>query len=152
MLTEEEKTAGRLFRDQCQETLDCLNEDDPPAGSVLPFWKVTRHECTGGASKGITLRERYTPSPAYAVCYCGAYGAVSANFPHRDCDGSRVVAADGLFGFRWKEGRCGSGCGQAVRSKTGVFSVAADRPPGNGRADVERQAGPHPGDPQQPRA
>jgi hypothetical protein len=149
VLTDDEKQAGRLFKGQCQETLSLLNRESPPDGAVLPFWKVARHECaaSGGASIGITLRERYIKSPEYRVCYCGSVGAATPDFPHSGCDGSKVIAAGGLFGFRWKEGRCGSGCGRAVRSKEGVFVIAADRPPENGRVHVERgQAGPHPGD------
>ena len=153
LLTDEEKRAGRLFRGQCQEALDQLNADDPPHGAVLPFWRVVRHECedAAGASVGITLREHRLASPPYRVCHCGTVGTDGPDFPHRDCDGGKVVAADGLFAFIWKEGRC-AGCGRVVRSKAGRVVLAADRPPEHGRTLVERQARPHPGDTRLPRA
>jgi hypothetical protein len=147
-LTDDEKQAGRMFRAHRQGLLDDLNAARPPHGAALAVWRVVRHECAarGGASVGITLREHRAASPEYRVCYCGAVGATSAEFPHYDCDGSKVLAADGLFTWIWREGGC-AGCGRVVRSSTGRFAVAADRPAGNGRADVERrQAGPHPGD------
>lgn len=155
LLSPAEKQAGRAFRDARQVALDARNAADPPGGVVSVYWRVPRHECpaAGGASIGITLRENYEPSPAYRVCYCGVVAPMSPDFPHHDCDGSKVLAADGLFAFIWKEGRC-FGCGLAVRTKVGRFVVAADRPPENGRTGVERQgqAGAPAGDPRQPRA
>jgi hypothetical protein len=144
-LSPEEKAAGRMFRALCQGGLDAQNQEDPPRGFALPYWRVVRHECADAdsASIGITLREHSLASPVYRVCYCGTVGTDGVDFPHRDCDGSKVVAADGLFAFMWKEGRC-AGCGRVVRSKAGRVVLAADRPRGNGRTSVERQARPHP--------
>jgi hypothetical protein len=155
LLSPAEKRAGRAFLANRQADLDARNAADPPGGSASVYWRVPHHECTaaGGASKGITLRENYEPSPEYRVCYCGAVAPKGPDFPHHDCDGSKVVAADGQFAFIWKEGRC-SGCGLTVRTTAGRFVIAADRPPENGRTGVERQgqAGAPAGDPRQPRA
>jgi hypothetical protein len=153
LLTPEEKAAGRMFRALCQGGLDAENRESPPHGFALPYWRVVRHECepAAGASIGITLREHRLASPVYRVCYCGTVGTDAPDFPHWDCDGSKVVAADGLFAFMWKEGRC-AGCGRVVRSRIGRVVIAADRPPENGRTILERrQAGPHPGDLRRPR-
>jgi hypothetical protein len=125
-----------VFRDARQAELDALNAARPPGEVALALWRVVRHACpdVGGASIGISLRERYRLSPAYWVCYCGAVGEHGIDFPHWDCQGGKVVAADGQFAFIWKEGGC-SGCGLVVRTRTGRFiASAADRPPDHGRA------------------
>jgi hypothetical protein len=155
LLTSEQKLAGRAFRDSRQRALNELNADRPPGRYVQPFWRVVRHECPAarGASIGISLRERYEPSPQYRACYCGQVEevVVPGSFPHRDCDGSKVVAAAGQFAWIWKEGKC-SGCELVVRTRRGFFAIAADRPPDHGRTHDGRPAGPHPGDPRVPRA
>ena len=132
-LTPDEKTAGRLFKAASQAVLDKLNAESPPESIRLAmvFWRVVRHVCpeAGDASIGITLRERYAPSPEYRACYCSKIDRtdIDRDFPHRDCDGSKVVARAGLFAWIWKEGRC-SGCGLTARTKAGRFVIAADRP------------------------
>lgn len=145
-LTPLEKQAGRAFRDASQAVLDARNKSDPPKVFVLPLWRVVRHECeaAGGASIGITLRETREESPEYWGCYCGTVSTWGLpNFPHEDCDGAKVIAADGRFAWIWKEGRC-SGCGLTVRTRRGRFVVATDRLPDYGRTTGERrQAGPH---------
>ena len=147
--------AGRAFRDARQRALDVLNLASPPDAYVMTFWRVVRHGCPAarGASIGVTLRERYELSPQYRACYCGQVEevVVPGSFPHRDCDGSKVVAAAGQFAWIWKEGKC-SGCELAVRVRRGFFVIAADRPPDHGRTHDGRPAGPHPGDPRVPRA
>jgi hypothetical protein len=154
-LSPDEKQAGRAFRDARQAVLDKLNADDPPDQDVLVYWRVPRHTCkaAGGTSTGVTLREIYEPSPEYRVCYCGTVAATGPDFPHWDCDGSKVVSPAGQFGFITKEGTC-SGCGLAVRTFRGRFVIAADRPPENGRTTGEqrRPASPHREHPRQPRA
>ena len=149
-LSDVEKQAGRAFRAGRQAALDALNEQDPPGMRVLLLWRVIRHGCPVGrayrASTGIMLREHYEESPEYWACYCGALSTWGTHFPHDDCDGGKVVSPAGQFAFIWKEGKC-SGCGLAVRSETGRFIVAADRLPGHGRTNGERQAGPHDRDP-----
>jgi hypothetical protein len=129
LLTSLEKKAGRAFRDAAQAALDALNAADPPGQYVLPLWRVVRHECraAGGASTGITLREVREPSPEYRACCCGAVAVTGPDFPHRDCDGSRVAAAAGQFAVIRKEGKC-SGCGLAVRSRAVRFVAASDHP------------------------
>jgi hypothetical protein len=153
-LTPAEKQAGRAFRDARQAGLDARNAASPPGEFALAVWRVFRHECPEssppGGSIGIVLRERYESSPAYGACYCGVTEVFGPEFPHWDCDGSKVYAADGLFAWIWKEGAC-SGCGLAVRSKTGRVVLAADRPPDHGRADGG-QAGAHNHDPRLARA
>jgi hypothetical protein len=151
-----EKLAGRVFCDARQHALDVLNAAVPPGRYVQPFWRVVRHECrdADGASIGISLRERYELSPEYRACYCGRVEevVVPGSFPHRDCDGSTVVAARGQFAWIWKEGKC-SGCELVVRTRKGFFvPCAADRLPDHGRTNDGRPAGPHPGDPRLPRA
>jgi hypothetical protein len=147
VLSPVEKKAGRVFREARQAALDARNAADPPGGFALVYWRVPRHECkaAGGASTGVTLRENYELSPAYRVCYCGVAAPQGPDFPHRDCDGGKVIAADGQFAFIWKEGRC-SGCGLVVRTRTGRFVIAADRPPDHGRTPDGGEASPHPGD------
>ena len=154
-LSRTEKQAGRAFRDARQAALDARNEADPPGVFVLPLWRVVCHECpaAGGASTGITLREVCEPSPEYRACYCGAVEPLDPGvFPHRDCDGGRVVAAAGQFAFTWKEGKCsGAGCGLAARTRRGRFVIAADRLPDYGRTNGG-SAGPHHRDPRLARA
>ena len=125
-LTPYQKQAGRIFRDERQAVLDALNAVRPPARYVLTQWRVVRHLCPDrdGASVGISLREVREDSPEYWGCYCSAPPAPhSADFPHSDCQGGMVVAAESLFGFVWKEGRC-SGCGQELRSRRGLIEVS----------------------------
>jgi hypothetical protein len=139
-LTTAEKLAGRAFRAERQAALDALNEASPPGEYVLVFWRVVRHACkaVGGASIGISLRAHCVASPEYQVCYCGAVGATDWHFPHDDCDGGKVIAADGRFTWTWKEGKC-SGCGQAVRTRTGRLAVAADRAGHGGQAGAHHR-------------
>lgn len=153
LLTSVEKQAGRAFREASQVILSALNESSPPGQLALPLWRVVRHECpvAGGASIGIVLREHYEESPEYWACYCGTVSTWGTHFPHDHCDGGKVVSPAGQFAWIWKEGKC-SGCGLAVRTGTGRFVIAADRPPDHGRTHGQRQASPHPGDSGQPRA
>ena len=103
------------------------------------FWRVFRHVCpaAGDASIGITLREVCEESPEYRACYCSKIGQTDPgrDFPHRDCDGSKVITHAGQFAWIWKEGRC-SRCELTARAKAGRFVIAADRP-----AERERTAG-----------
>jgi hypothetical protein len=150
-LSPDEKAAGRLFRAASQEVLDKRNAEAPPDKLALVFWRVVRHVCpaAGGASIGITLREVYEPSPEYRACYCSKIEATDPDrdFPHRDCEGSRVVAPAGQFAWIWKEGRCsGRGCGLTARARTGRFVIATDRPAERERTLRDRQASAHPGD------
>ena len=100
-LNSDEKTAGRLFRAASQEALDKLNKASPPDQLSLVQWRVVRHVCPdeGDASIGITLREHYEPSPEYRVCYCGVKGPADREFPHRACDGSKVLSRGGRFAW-----------------------------------------------------
>lgn len=154
-LTPEQKLAGRAFRDARQHALDVLNAASPPGRYALAFWRVVRHECraAGGVSVGITLRERYELSPEYRACYCGTVAPLDPGyFPHRDCDGGKVISPAGQFAWIWKEGKC-SGCELVVRTRKGFFvPCAADRLPDRRRTHDGRPAGPHPGDPRLPRA
>ena len=125
-LTDSQKKAGRAFRAERQAVLDGLNARQPPDRLVLTVWRVPRHSCraAGGASTGITLREHLEGSPAYWVCYCGVVSPlIPGSFPHSDCDGGKMVTAEGQFTFLWKEGRC-SGCGLVLRSGTGLSEVS----------------------------
>lgn len=137
-LTPQERLAGRWFRDQCQLALDKLNRLAPPGlpGQplwALPLWRVIRHDCIArlGASTGIALKERTWASPELWICYCGEIGPlVPESFPHRDCDGGKVLSAGGRFAFVFKEGKCAPvGCGLTARSRQGrvVVSDSPDR-------------------------
>lgn len=140
-LTDSQKRAGRLFRASRQAALDKLNTQQPPGKLVLTAWRVVRHPCpaAGGASTGVTLREHCEPSPEYWVCYCSTIEPFNRYvFPHEDCQGGKMVAAEGQFLFLWKEGHC-SGCGLVLRSNSGLTRVS-DSPSRDG------QASPHPGD------
>ena len=128
-LTDAQKSAGRKFRASCQAVLDKLNAASPPGGVAHPLHRVVRHPCRDGASVGIELREHYQASPEYWVCYCGVVSEFDPYvFPHRDCDGGKAAAAEGLFCFVWKDGRCPD-CGLVLRSARGLVDLAADRPP-----------------------
>jgi hypothetical protein len=125
-LTDSQKKAGRAFRSGRQAALDELNATQPPGRFMLTVWRVPRHPCpaAGGASTGVTLREHREASPEYWVCYCGTVEPfVKYVFPHEDCQGGKMVAAEGQFLFLWKEGHC-SGCGLALRSRTGLTEVS----------------------------
>lgn len=145
-LTGTQKAAGRHFRDARRGVLSQLNQEQPPDGHALAFWRVYRHDCQahGGVSIGIDLHEHYEPSSPYWVCYCGRVEPGSPDFPHRDCDGGKPVTAEGFFAFIWKDGQCPD-CGLAVRSKDGRLVLSADRPPAEVRV-VAGQASTHPGD------
>jgi hypothetical protein len=137
-----QKKAGRLFKAAEQAGLDEVNEQHPPGGSALPFHRVLRHECPErkNVSVGIVLHEVYEYSPEYWVCYCGeaAPGLVGHD---GDCDGGRVAAEAGLFGFYYKHGTCPQ-CGLILRSVRGQLVLAAVRPPLE-RIRVGREASPH---------
>lgn len=137
-----QKQAGRLFKAAEQAGLDEVNVTYPAGGIALPFHRVLRHECPErkNASVGIVLHEVYEHSPAYWVCYCGAVG-LHESIPHDDCDGGRVAAEAGLFGFYYKHGTCPH-CGLILRSERGQLVLAAARPPAE-RTRVGRQASPH---------
>jgi hypothetical protein len=137
-----QKQAGRLFKDAEQAGLDEVNVTYPAGGIALPFHRVLRHECPErkNASVGIVLHEVYEHSPAYWVCYCSAVG-LHESIPHDDCDGGRVAAKAGLFGFYYKHGTCPH-CGLILRSERGQLVLAAGRPPAE-RTRVGGQAGPH---------
>jgi hypothetical protein len=143
-LDDVQKKAGRLFRDACQARLDEQNEQHPAGGIALPFHRVLRHECPWqrNASVGIVLHETYELSPEYWACYCGEVApGPGGSFPHDDCDGGRVVAEAGLFGFYYKHGTCPQ-CGLILRSVRGQLVLGAARPPAE-RTRVGGQAGPH---------
>lgn len=131
-LTDLEKQAGRRFRDTRQAVLDELNRGYPAEGLADPLLRVVRHQCPArrGASTGIALREHYETSAEYWVCYCGVIAPKGEFrvFPHDDCDGGKLVAAEGLFCFIWKDGRCPD-CQLVLRSVTGRFDLPARRPP-----------------------
>jgi hypothetical protein len=99
-LTAEQKKAGRVFRDACQDELNALNAREPAGGTAHPLHRVERHPCKarGGASAGLALREHYR------------------------------AGADGLLCFIWKDGRCPD-CGLVLRSAAGIIDLAARRPP-----------------------
>jgi hypothetical protein len=142
-----QKKAGRAFRAARQAVLDALNGREPPGQPVLVYWRVVRHECpeAGGASTCVTLREHREESPEYWVCYCGTVEPFNRYvFPHEDCQGGKMVTAEGQFTFTWKEGHC-SGCGLALRSQAGIFAVS-DHPSCDGQASSHR------GDPRLARA
>jgi hypothetical protein len=146
-LTPVQKKAGRAFRAERQAALDALNGREPPGQPVLVFWRVVRHECpeAGGASTCVTLREHRETSPAYWVCYCGVVSPlIPGSFPHSDCDGGKMVTAEGQFTFTWKEGHC-SGCGLVLRSRAGISAVS-DHQTRDGQASAHR------GDPRLTRA
>jgi hypothetical protein len=132
-LTELQKKAGRVFVAACQAELDALNAAAPPGGRADPRHRVDRHPCpVRGDSFGVVLRETYWTSPLYWACYCGVIEPFAAYaFPHRDCDGGREAAPEGLLGWIWKQGRC-SDCGLVLRSSAGRLVLAADRPPERG--------------------
>ena len=146
-LSPDEKFAGRHFRTGRQAALDQLNKDRPPDTLALVHWRVVRHVCPaqGDASIGITLREVYETSPEYRACYCSRIEPADPDleFPHRDCDGSRVVAQAALFAWIWKEGRCAD-CGQTARTGKGWAVPASDRPAERERTCRDRQASSHP--------
>jgi hypothetical protein len=131
-LTDLEKHAGRVFRDSRQAGLDALNASEPPGGDADPLLRVVRHPCAarGGASIGIALRQHYQASPELWVCYCGVIEPKGEFrvFPHDDCDGGKIAAADGLLCFIWKDGRCPE-CRLVLRSARGIIDLAARRPP-----------------------
>lgn len=112
MLTAEEKTAGRTFRDFRVRLLDQHNADNPPTHVVPDFIALFRHLCSArhGRSTAMELKEIYVPSPIY---------------PEHGVEAGR-------FGFIYREGRC-RGCGQSARSGEGRIVDGRQRPPISGR-------------------
>ncbi len=111
-LTEIEKVAGRMFRDQAQARLTAVNEKDPATYDVPFFIALFRHRCPGnnGKSMAIDLKEQYLQSPIY---------------PEQDVPAGR-------FGYIYREGRCRA-CGQTARSRSGRIVDGWERPPVSGR-------------------
>lgn len=132
-LTDDEKLAGRCYRDRSQDELTISHETDPPTFAPPPWLRHYRHNCPlrGDRSTSLELKEVYVLSPELWVCYCSTVEALSDSFPHRDCDGGRVLAEKGRLAFIFKEGKCG--CGATARSRVGRLVDAWDRPPITGR-------------------
>lgn len=99
-LTQEEKLAGRLFREASSLALVTLNETDPP-GAVCSPWSPPyfRHEC--GKRNGTT---------ALALKTKRSFSPARENIP------------EARFSFAWLEGRCAS-CQFTVRSGSGYLEV-----------------------------
>jgi hypothetical protein len=96
----------------------------------MEFIREYRHACAkrDGVSVAIQLREHYETSPQYWVCYCSVVAEfVPGSFPHRDCQGGKVITPDGFFAFIWLDGRCPH-CRQRVRSQ-GRLVLASERGP-----------------------
>jgi hypothetical protein len=141
-LSQNEKLAGRHFREISNQTLADLNEERPPTYFVLVHWAQYRHLCAArrNISTAMELKEIYKLSPEYVICE-NRFGDVFA------LPSSSSVPADshvvdriepGMFAFWYKEGHC-RGCGQTGRSKLGICKPAAMRPPIEGR--VARRSG-----------
>lgn len=131
MLTPAEKQAGRFFRGVEQVTLDRLNELSPPH-IVVPLFcgKHYRHECIArdGRSTSFEVYEIYHYCPELWICYCSAIGQlVPGSFPHRDCDGGKLILGSRRLGFIYREGKCV--CGLVARSADGRVVDAQARPP-----------------------
>lgn len=111
-LTEQDKTAARLFRDQAQADLIATFEADPPTYTVPTFIALYRHLCAsrGHKSVALELKEIYVVSPIYP---------------------EHGVPA-GRFAFLYRQGRC-RGCGQTARSRKGRLVDGWKRPPIFGR-------------------
>lgn len=105
-LTLPEKSAGRAFRERCQE----LISEIPATALCSPFIPWYRHQCRDSETEGtwaMHLREHYWLSwPA-----------------------GEVPAGRFAFIFRW--GSCPR-CGLRVRSGTGRLVLAQRVPPGKG--------------------
>jgi hypothetical protein len=134
MLTRAEKLAGRWFRQQMHEHLAVVNAADPPSVSVPWVLRHVRHNCASrdGLSVSFEAREVYVLSPEIWVCYCSAAGLLGDSFPHDDCQGGVVAAAEGRFAYIYKEGRCT--CGVTGRSPSGHVADAYERLPIGGKA------------------
>lgn len=111
-LSDDEKKAGRRFRDDCTTQLITLNEVTPPTYDVPFFLAIFRHLCAARnkRSTGLELKERYWVSPIYP----------DENVPA------------GRFGYLFREGRCRA-CGQSARSRIGRLVDGWERPPISGR-------------------
>lgn len=108
--TDEEKTAGRAFRDQVQAELAAVFAVHPPTYTVPHLISVLRHACParGDRSTALVLKEVYLRSPA------------SGDVP------------EGRFGYITKAGRCRF-CDQSAASRDGRLVDASTRPPLSGR-------------------
>lgn len=96
-LNRTEKAAGKAFRDACAARLAAL-----PGGTALasPYITWFRHDCTGGTSWAMKLRQHYWLSPQYPGVPAGLLAVI----------------------FRF--GECPR-CGLAARSGTGRLVIAA---------------------------
>lgn len=113
MLTAQEKTAGRFFRDEAHAELQRSLRENPPTHLVpIIAPTVLRHSCRhrDGRSTALLLAERYIYSPAYPE-----YGVPK-----------------GRFGYIYRAGTC-RGCGDTARSKEGRLVDGWARPPLAGR-------------------
>lgn len=106
MLTQEEKLAGRFWREQCQDALRALNILEIP-DVVVPLFagRFFRHECParGGRSTSFEVKEVYRPNPELT------------DLP------------EGRLAWIYREGRCG--CGLTARSADGRVVDAHVRAP-----------------------
>lgn len=111
-LTAQEKSVGRVFRDEAATLLLGLNETKPPTYDAPFFLGIYRHLCPARhrRSTALELREQYWLSPAYP----------------------REQVPAGRFGYIFREGKC-RGCGQTARSSVGRLVDGWERPPITGR-------------------
>lgn len=126
-LTLTEKSAGKAFREQCQELLSGI----PAAALCSPFIPWYRHQCRDSETEGtwaMHLREHWWLSPQYQVP--GEWGQWKSARPVE-------TVREGLFAFVFRQGTC-SRCRLRVRSGTGRLVLAEHVPPGKG-AIVERK-------------
>lgn len=111
-LSQDEKAAGRRFRDAAQADLLTSFDHDRPTYTVPNFLALFRHNCPArdARSTALELKEVYLHSPAY---------------PDLDTPAGR-------FGFIYRQGRCRA-CGQTARSRAGRLVDGWQRPPIHGR-------------------
>jgi len=132
LLTEEEKIAGRRFRESCQQHLLERVEAAPATFIVPNILSVYRHNCSsrGGRSSALNLKEHYTLSPLYIVR--DGIALLSEEIIDNLIAPTDVEVAEGRFGFIFKEGKCGP-CGATAKCRLGRVVDAHARPPVEGR-------------------
>ena len=112
MLTPNEKTVGRAFRDKVEAELEQSFVDNPPTYVVPSVLALYRHGCPKrkDRSTALELKEIYVKSP----------------------HNSELDVPAGRFGFIYREGKCRL-CGHTARSRRGRLVDGLARPPIHGR-------------------
>lgn len=109
VLTQQEKVAGRLFRDQARARMEQVAGQEMLSAQFRPdTLRFVRHPCPlhAGRTWAVELKEHYILNP-----------------PMEGLE-------EGKLAFTWRMGRCR--CGAAFRSDGGRVVAVADHPPLHG--------------------